>query len=221
MLITSRSFAEYQAMFDLSAHDLTGGVIDVCAGGSSFVAECASGGSRAIAVDPAYAEPRTQLASAVQAAVADGHAIIADHADRFVWDHYGDADHHRAIREQASQTFLADMGQHPERYLAGALPDLPLADDAADLVLCSHLLFTWSGTFDEAWQLAALRELLRVARREVRVFPLVVAGSGDPVPYLADLMAELASDGVDARRQRVPYEFQRGGNEMLSLTRPA
>jgi len=219
MLITSRSFAEYEAMFDLSADDLTSGAIDVCAGGSSFVAECAADGLRAIAIDPAYAEPRTNMARAVRAAVTDGHAIIADHRDRFVWDYYGDAEHHRAIREQAAAAFLADLERHPERYIAGVLPTLPLADDTAGLVLCSHLLFTWSSTLDESWHLAALRELVRVAHREVRIFPLVAAGTGDPVPYLDDLMAELESDGVDVRPVHVPYEFQRGGNEMLVLTK--
>jgi hypothetical protein len=52
VLITSRSAAEYRAMFDLTPEDLTGSVLDCCAGGSSFAAET---GGRVVAVDPAYA----------------------------------------------------------------------------------------------------------------------------------------------------------------------
>ncbi len=62
---------------------------------------------------------------------------------------------------------------------------------------------------------AALRELHRVARREVRVFPLLEQG-GRPVPAL--LSGLLATLGIPYRIQRVGYEFQRGGNEMLVLS---
>lgn len=194
MVVTSRSYAEYCAMFDLAEHDLGGGVADVCAGGSSFVAECGRQGVRAVAIDPAYASDRHSLAAAVRAAVADGHAIIAAHADRFVWDYYAGTDHHRSVREAAAERFLADRDARPGSYVAGALPHLPLRDGAVDLVLCSHLLFTWCALFDADWHLAALQELLRVARREVRVFPLVAAGTGESVPFLPALVERLEAD---------------------------
>jgi hypothetical protein len=223
MLITSRSYTEYLAMFGLSAGDLAGcrgagGVLDVCAGGSSFVAECGQRGIPALAIDPAYARSVDELAVNVRAAVDGGHAMIAEHADRFVWDFYGDIDGHRATREVAAALFLADLRTHPRRYVAAELPRLPLRDGAADLVLCSHLLFTWSEMFDEAWHRAALRELVRVARREVRIFPLVTAGSGDDVPYLDALLIELERDGVICQLRPVPYEFQRGADTALVLT---
>jgi hypothetical protein len=52
VLITSRSYGEYRAMFGLTADDLAGGVLDVCAGGSSFIAECSARRVPAWAVDP-------------------------------------------------------------------------------------------------------------------------------------------------------------------------
>jgi hypothetical protein len=219
MLITSRSFAEYRAMFDLATADLAGGVIDVCAGGSSFVAELSRRGVPALAVDPAYAWPYQRLAAAVSDSIAGGHTLIADRPDRFVWSYYGDLDRHRAIRENAAHRFLADLRDRPGGYVAGALPRLPLRDAAADLAVCSHLLFTWSDRFDARWHLAALRELVRVARREVRVFPLVTAGSGDPVPFRVAVTRALAVDGIDAEERPVPYEFQRGAASMLVLSR--
>ena len=204
-------------MFDLADSDLLGGVADVCAGGSSFVAECTRAGYRAVAVDPAYASDKPSLVAATTAAVTDGHAIITAHVDRFVWRWYGGPERHRSIRQEAAERFLIDLAAQPGRYVAGELPRLPLRDRAFGLVLCSHLLFTWAEHLDAAWHLAAVRELLRVSGREVRIFPLVVAGTGDDVPFLPDLVDRLAEDGVAVERRQVPYEFQRGGNTMLVL----
>ncbi|WP_166348374.1 hypothetical protein [Phytoactinopolyspora limicola] len=88
-----------------------------------------------------------------------------------------------------------------------------------DLVVCSHLLFTWADVLDEEWHLAALREMVRVARREVRVFPLVGQGTGDDVPFLAALMSRLGVDGYTTDVRTVPYVFQRGAAEMLVVGR--
>jgi hypothetical protein len=105
----------------------------------------------------------------------------------------------------------------PSRYIAGQLPRLPLRDGAADLVLCSHLLFTWSDVLDREWHRAAILELARVGR-EVRIFPLVVQGSGDAVEWLPQLCDELRGTGLRVERREVQYEFQVGANQMLVVT---
>ncbi|HEU5473440.1 MAG TPA: methyltransferase domain-containing protein [Actinophytocola sp.] len=217
MLITSRSAAEYRAMFDLTAGELAAGsVLDCCAGGSSLTAETAG---RVLAVDPAYALGPRRLAARVLAALADGDRIISAHADRFEWSWYGDPGRRHAIRTAAARAFLTDLRRRPGRYVAGALPRLPLADASVDLVLCSHLLFTWSDRFGLDWHRRALAELIRVARHEVRLFPLVVQGTGETVPFLETLRAELHGLGHRTRLCPVPYRFQRGADEMLLVER--
>ncbi|HEY3005001.1 MAG TPA: hypothetical protein VGJ44_21825, partial [Kribbellaceae bacterium] len=89
-------------------------------------------------------------------------------------------------------------------------------DGRFELALCSHLLFTWSDQLGEAWHLAALRELCRVAA-EVRVFPLVVQGNGAPVLFLDPVRRAFEAEGVASSVRKVPYEFQRGADEMLVL----
>jgi hypothetical protein len=79
------------------------------------------------------------------------------------------------------------------------------------------LLFTWSDKYDRAWHEAALHELIRVSKAEVRVFPLVMQGAGEPVPYLRELLDGL--EGVSYEIRKVPYEFQVGADEMVVLTR--
>lgn len=214
MLVTSRSAAEYRAMFGLAPDDLTGSVLDCCAGGSSFAAET---GGEILAVDPAYAMGREELAVRVRTALDDGDRMIEQNADRFEWGWYGSTARRAEMRRAAAELFLADLQLRPGRYVAGALPDLPLATGAVDLALCSHLLFTWADQLGEDWHRRALAELVRVARREVRIFPLVVQGTGAPVAFLDDLRAELHALGHRSHLRDVPYRFQRGGNRMLLI----
>jgi hypothetical protein len=56
--------------------------------------------------------------------------------------------------------------------------------------------------------------MLAVAR-EVRVFPLLTAFSGERSPYLAPVMEWLNSHGYTAEIHPVEYEFQKDGNQML------
>lgn len=217
MLITSRSYAEYEAMFDLG--DLPGSVLDCCAGGSGFVAEAAARGVDSVAVDPAYGLPADELVDAVRRSVPATAGIIADHAERFVWHWYGSPERKHELRVAAAERFAADFATSPGRYVPGGLPKLPFPDGRFDLVLCSHLLFTWSDQYDRDWHLAALRELARVSRSEVRVFPLVRQGDGEPVPYLPDLLDRLTTDGIRSEIRKVPYEFQVGADRMLVLGR--
>jgi hypothetical protein len=202
-------------MFDLSSDDLVAApVLDCCAGGSDFAAE--SSGT-VVAVDPAYAIDRDDLAERVLAGLSEGSRIIDAHADRFEWSWYGDPARRADLRTTAVHRFLADLREHPEHYVAGSLPHLPFADASFDLTLCSHMLFTWSNVLDAGWHRAALTEMIRVTRREVRVFPLVVQATGEPVPFLADLRSELSEAGYRSRVATVPYRFQRGADRMLVI----
>ena len=161
MLVTSRSFEEYEAFFGLAPGDLAGTVLDCSAGASGFAATANARGGRVTAVDPAYGQAAEPLGAAAEAALVEGEAILAEHADRYLWSWYGGLERHHQIRRAALAEFLADLRRHPEAYVAGGLPDLPFEDGAFDLALCSHLLFTWSNVLDEAWHEAALLELLR------------------------------------------------------------
>lgn len=87
-------------------------------------------------------------------------------------------------------------------------------------MLCSHLLFSWADQLDSTWHRAALAELVRVARRQVRIYPLVVQGTGEPVSFLDDLRAELDATGHRSQLRQVPYRFQRRADRMLHIAIP-
>lgn len=213
-LISARSLDEYRAMFALTGGDLSGSVLDCPGGASSFTALANQAGASAIAADPVYAQPRASLTALAMAEVQRGSAHTAAGADRYVWDFYGDPGGHARVRRMAAEAFCRDLTARPARYVPAALPGLPFPDGRFDLVLSSHFLFTYADRLDLEFHRAALRELHRVARREVRVFPLLEQG-GRPVPALLSRL--LATLGIPHRIRRVGYEFQRGGNEMLVL----
>jgi Methyltransferase domain len=216
-LITARSFDEYRAMFTITDADLTGAVLDCPGGGSSFTARASATGMMALAADPVYARPAKEVGRLAVAETQRGSAHTAAGADRYVWDYYGGIDGHAAIRRASAEIFATDIAARPGCYVPAALPELPFTDHRFDLVLSSHFLFTYADRLDARFHLAALRELHRVSRGEVRIFPLLEQG-GRAVPRLVDkILAEL---DIPCCIRPVDYEFQRGGNQMLVLGAP-
>jgi Methyltransferase domain len=217
-LISSRSFGEYEAMFMLTGSDLHGHLLDCPGGASSFTARASALGALATAVDPVYTMSVPALQELVMGEADRGSAHTAAGMDRYRWDFYGDIDGHREMRKTSAGTFVRDLEDHPERYVPGSLPDLPFEDHAFDLVLSSHFLFTYADRLDMKFHYDALIELHRLCRREVRVFPLLDQSGRSLRGMIRTLLEQLAGQGIRARVIAVPYEFQRGGNEMLVVS---
>ena len=134
-------------MFDLK--ELPESVLDCCAGGASFTAEAAARGVDAVAVDPAYELEPAQLVDVVRRSLPATAGIVNEHEGRFVWHWYGTPERKDQFRIEAADRFLQDVAAAPERYVATGLPELPFGDRRFELVLCSHLLFTWADKYDE------------------------------------------------------------------------
>ncbi|MGY1621292.1 methyltransferase domain-containing protein [Geodermatophilus sp. SYSU D00965] len=218
-LVSARSFDEYRAMFALSDADLAGRVLDCPGGGAGFTAVARARGTDAVAVDPVYATPPAALEDRLAGELERGRAWAQAHADRYVWAFYGDPAGHTRVRAEAARAFAADRAAAPGRYVCAALPALPFGDGAFDLVLSSHLLFTYADRLDRAFHRAALLEMARVSRGRVRVYPLVDQAGGALPDLLAGLVHDLAAAGVTAEVREVGYEFQRGARALLELTR--
>ncbi|MEU7041112.1 class I SAM-dependent methyltransferase [Streptomyces varsoviensis] len=217
MLISARSFDEYRAMFALSDDDLALRVLDCPGGSASFTALAGERGTDAVAVDPQYGVGRAELGKLVEREIAHKHAFMTENAAKFVWSWFGDAERYTRLRTEAARTFAADLRARPERYVEGSLPSLPFPERSFDLVLSSHLLFSYGAQLDEAFHLSSLIELARVARRQVRLFPLVHHTSDIRYEPLDRLRKALDGFGVASRIDRVDYAFQPGGDEMLVL----
>lgn len=218
MLVSSRSFDEYVAMFSLDDADLSSTILDCPAGAASFTAGARKRGALVTACDRVYTDKQS-LMEAARAETIRGNEYVSANAGDFSGTFFRDARHHLEHRLDAVDRFADDCTAHPESYVAGTLPELPFADRSFDLVVSSHLLFTYGDSLDVETHHAYLSELVRVAREEVRVFPLMPMGSPERYPHLDILRRLLAESGIETGIVAVEYEFQRGGNEMLVCRR--
>jgi hypothetical protein len=216
-----RSLEEYRLMFGLSERDLAGRIAGIADGPASFNAQMQVLEGHVVSVDPLYVFGADAIAERFHAVVDEVIGQVANTPEDWVWRYHRSPEHLRANRFAALERFVEDYetGRAKGRYLVGALPALPLPDDAFDLALCSHFLFLYSSQYSYAFHLHSLEEMLRVAP-EVRVFPLVSL-EGRRSAHLDPLLQELARRGVQASIEAVDYELQRGGNQMLRLQRPA
>ncbi len=214
-----RTFAEYSSFFDLAPAALVGRrMLDVAAGPSSFTAEARSLGIDAVAVDPLYGLSCEALAAYVQIDYARMIAEMRRKPELLRFRHYTSVDAAETDRRAAAARFLSDypVGFAQSRYVAGALPQLPFADGAFDLVLCAHLLFLYARQFDFAQHVAACRELVRVSAGEVRIHPICGLG-GKLYPELPRLLDELALIGIEGTVIETDYEFFAGTRATLVL----
>jgi len=213
-----RSYDEYVRMFALTDADLTGRILGCGDGPASFNADATRRGGRVLSCDPLYQFDAVQIRRRIDETATEVIEQARLNAHEFVWDDsIPDIETLKRVRMTAMTAFLDDYdrGRDEARYVNAGLPSLPFADGAFDLALCSHFLFLYSQQHDDAFHLQSMRELCRVAR-EVRVFPLLALG-GARSPHLDMVIQALRAEGRAVAVERVPYEFQRGGNEMLHV----
>ena len=214
-----RSYTEYVNMFDLSEADLQGRILGCGDGPAGFNTVLTQRGGDIVSIDPLYAFDAAQVKNRVAETYDAVMAQMRKNESDYIWRAISSVEELGCIRMSAMDTFLSDFesGKSEGRYIVGALPSLPFKSDAFDIALSSHFLFLYSTHLSAEFHLQALQEMLRVAH-EVRVFPLLTL-EGNRSPHL-DLMAEqLVTHGFSAEFRHVPYEFQRGGNEMLHIKR--
>ena len=213
-----RLASEYMRMFALTPQDLNRRILDCGGGPSSFTAEMTAQGKQVVSCDPLYQFTSEEIRQRIDETYPRITALTEASRDNFLWHDYGSPAQLGQIRMRAMRLFLDDYpaGKEQGRYFTGELPELPVPSGHFELALCSHFLFTYSEQFTEHFHVAALVEMLRVAK-EVRVFPLLTAFSGDLSPHLSPVMEQLRRLGCAVEVRPVEYEFQRGGNKMLCV----
>lgn len=218
VLVSARSLGEYVDMFGLDQADMRRRIVDCPGGAASAVAGICAAGGDAVAVDPQYALGTDELRSRIDADVDRAVAHLQRREVHYDWDVPGGLGGHEEIRRRSAGRMLDHMAAEPARYIAGALPDLPMASDSADLVLCSHLLFTYADRLDTADHVAAIVEMARVAP-EVRIYPLV-DHSGNPLPELVrSVIAKLKKERLTSRIEPVVRPFQLAATTRLVVER--
>jgi hypothetical protein len=216
-----RTYKEYVDMFGLEENVLRRGpVLDCPAGAASFTAEATGRGLDVTACDLLYGQPVEGLIKKSEADMEHVFDRFDEAAHLYTWKYYRSKEDVIAHRKKALDSFMDDYrrGLEAERYVHAELPLLPFPDGKFRLVLSSHFLFLYSQWLDFDFHIASLRELVRVSSGEVRVFPLQGLDSR-PYPRLEEVLDTFRSDRTDAEIIGVLFEFQRGGNRMLRISR--
>jgi SAM-dependent methyltransferase len=174
-----RTLAEYLQMLALDLDGLQGKrILDVASGPGSFVAEALALGLDATGCDPMYAQDAATIAAqgkrdidACREQVRRNPGVLA----------YRDIEAFYAEKYAALEKFAVDFRRRggESRYVAGALPVLPFADQSFDLVLSANFLMVYAPLADGGmhdgpdfsleFHLRAFQELARVTRGELRV----------------------------------------------------
>lgn len=209
-----RTLTEYQQMFDFDPARWDGQrILDCPAGPCSFVAEAHDYGIEALGVDKMYNRSPATLSKICATDIETSMAALDGIEDLYIWEFYDNVSELSEYRETAASRFLHDYAHNGERYVAADLPATPFADHAFDLVLSAHFLFLYDDRLSYDFHLKTIRELLRISS-QLRIFPLH-GFDAEQSKLVVDLVKTLQSEGYTTNRRVVPFEFQRGANEML------
>ncbi len=214
-----RSFDEYVKMFNLTDLDLEKSILSVADGPASFNREGTAQGYSIKSIDPLYQFSGEQISSRFDAVVDNIIEQIENTPNDWVWSYHKSPQGLRENRENVIRLFCEDyeQGKYENRYEVGELPRLKCQDLEYELGLSSHFLFLYSDHFNEKFHLDSICEMLRVCQ-EVRIFPLLTLML-QPSPYIESIVSKLRQKGYESEICPVFYELQRGGNQMLKITR--
>jgi hypothetical protein len=210
-----RNMDEYVRMFDLKESDLKLKILGCGDGPASFNVEWSGRGGQVTSIDPLYYFDKETIQIRIAETYEDVLAQTRAHQENFIWDAISSPDALGRIRMEAMQCFVDsyEMGKAEKKYIPGELPVLPFDDQSFDLALSSHFLFLYTDNLTFDFHVAAIREMLRVAK-EVRIFPLLDVNAKES-RYLSGVLENFQDYHPEIRK--VNYEFQRGGNQMLVL----
>lgn len=223
-----RTLSEYLKMFhigSISRLKAYSRILDCPTGASSFVAEsCNTHRINAIGCDPLFGKDSKMLRKLGERDIRYVIHRVSAATNLYNWDFYSSLEELRYYRKLALEMFLSDYKEVRERkrkrYIKAKLPTLPFEDRSFDLVLSGHFLFTYSHRFSFSFILSSILELLRVASKEVRIYPLQKSSS-EPYELMVDLLDNLDRIGSACEIVPVTFEFQKGSNKMLLLRHKA
>jgi hypothetical protein len=221
IVFIGRTLAEYVQFFDLNLSEWENSrILDCPSGAASFVAEACKMGIDAVACDLLFNLDASILIKKCQTDVQHVIDRITPVAHLYNWEYYTDVRGLQAKRQTALEYFAQDYltGKEAGRYIPAQLPQLPFADQSFDLVLSGHFLFTYSQNLDYDFHLQTVLEFYRVCTQQVRIYPIQGINS-QLSPYISQLIHDLKHTGINVEVVTVPWEFQKGSNQMLRLNR--
>lgn len=217
IVFIGRTFDEYLKIFNLSTDELAGKrILDCPSGACSFTAIANQNGLDATAADIAYYFSINELESKGIQDLEHAMEHMEKAQSNYLWDYFKSVDDLKKNRMQALTDCMKGMKQSPERYVPAILPELPFSDNEFDVTLSAHFLFMYADRLDYDFHLQTLKELMRVTRNEIRIFPMVDLSS-KRYEFLDELFEFIEGQGWTAEEIEVHYNFQKNANSMLKM----
>lgn len=234
VVFIGRTLSEYMWMFNLDPSQLRDlRILDCPSGASSFVAE-ASGGHqvrKVVGCDLLYGNNNPKaLEKRGKEDLEYMLERLSQVPDFYDWTLYTSVEDLRRARSASLRRFISDYeskqdfvngNKKNDGYIHAELPKLPFDDKSFDLVLSSNFLFYYHNMLDYSFHLDSILELLRVTSKELRIFPVQKPDSNLP-EYFDRLMESISGhmqEKVSFRVEKARYEFRRGVNKVLIMSR--
>ncbi len=217
IVFLGRTFDEYVHMFSLSDEVLKGKkILDCPAGACSFTTIGNQKGLDITACDIAYYHSVRELEHKGLEDINHAMFQMEKVKGKYKWSFFKTIEELRKHRKSALHNCVADMVTHPERYNPVTLPSMPFKDNEFDILLSAHFLFMYADRLDYDFHLSTIKEMLRVTKEEIRIFPIVDL-EGNRYEHLDRLYTFLHERGCSVEEKVVPYEFQENANMMLVI----
>jgi len=217
IIFVGRSYDEYMKMFDLSLDYLKNNkILDCASGASSFTAELLKKGYDVIATDVLYDIDPDVLEAKCENDLSNVMQTLFGIEDMYVWNYFktpGELIKHRKATYKAFINHYRN--ERGNKYIKSKLPKLPFKDDEFSLVLSSHFLFLYDDRLSYEFHEDSIQEVLRISK-EIRIFPLIGL-NGKKSLFVDKIIGNLINKVNDIEIMKVPYEFMRGGNEMIKI----
>lgn len=217
IVFIGRTYDEYKAMFDLSDDIIkNNSILDVPAGSCSFAAIANSIGGKVTAADIAYYHSVEKLYEKGLMDISQIVSSLCKVKEQYVWSYFKDVGSLEETRRRALYDCVAHKKSNPNVYIPCVLPKLPFEDKQFDITLMAHFLFTYSDRLCLSFHKETIKELLRVTKKEVRIFPVVDLKS-KRYSEMDIILEFIQICGWKAEERTVHYEFQRHANSMLRI----
>lgn len=213
-----RNLKEYREMFNLSDNDLDKNIISFGDGPASFNSELNHIGKKCISVDLIYQFSEIELKERFEVVKNQVMKQVRNNTDNFTWKSIKNPDELENLRINSMTDFLKDFskGKKSGRYIYHSLPNkLNFKEQTFDLGLSSHFLLLYP-KLGIGFHIKSLNEMLRLCK-EIRIFPMLNLNA-EKSEMLDDIITHFKRNYL-INIEKVKYEFQKGGNEMLTIKR--
>jgi hypothetical protein len=213
-----RNLEEYTRIFKLTDSDYNNRIISFGDGPASFNLEMTKLNRQIVSLDPIYQFGKEELKLIIEETKDTIIGQVRINQDKFIWGNIKSVQHLEQIRMSAMMKFIDDfeIGKIQDRYIYHELPNQTKYSDLSfDLGLSSHFLILYS-QLGLDFHIKSITEMLRICK-EIRIFPLLNlnAAKSEVLEGIVDFFTTNFKIAIQA----VDYEFQRGGNLMLSIER--